>query len=323
MDAIWIEENHQIRSGKYKVHGMKEVWCLIFQRSFALKQHYVSTMLRCITTAPCITVIYLLKPKPQHTTGPLFKSGLLWINTAAILNTIELIYAAWLTPTLNPANLMHQCIPLLTQHSLYMHEMWCMWFAGSEAGHSSPPQASSWTHSSVTSGLSTTQVRLCCLTMHPFLYLIRLHLSPEKCVFRILKIRWETPFFWPLVPPHCQEKVLFLQIKSHHLYKYLAVRQSLFPHGRHHNIKFHRNSTEMFFAHVDKLCAVCLRQAPSHTIWRQMCIQCWCLDLRLLWKKHRIKTASRSGILHLNMQVSSIDPLPRHIKTLFTFFVAA
>lgn len=104
-----------------------------------------------------------------------------------------------------------------------------VWFAGSETSHSSPIDdvGSSWTHSSVTSGPSTTQVRLCCLTTHPSLYLTSLHrLSPEKCVFRILKIPWEIPFFSPLVLP--QDKVLLLQINSHQLHKYLTVRQTAF-----------------------------------------------------------------------------------------------
>lgn len=140
-----------------------------------------------------------------------------------ILNS--LMPPEWLTPWILQA----WCINVF-QSQLSTDYTPTMWFAGSEAARSSPPDAvgSSWTHSSVTSGLSITQVRLCRLLINLCISLVCIVSHLRKCVFRILKIPWETPCFWALVPPHCQEKVFFLQINFHHLRKYLAVRQTTF-----------------------------------------------------------------------------------------------
>lgn len=70
---------------------------------------------------------------------------------------------------------------------------------------------------------------------------------------------------------------------------------------------------------------LCLCQDPSHIIWRQTCTQCWCLDLRLCWKKPRIKTASRSGFC-TGIQYCSINLthlkhcLPSLLQRKFTKF---
>lgn len=94
-----------VKSSKYKVDGIKEFWCLIFQRSKELR----------------------------------------------LKATLHFSYVV--TWCINASE------PQLGTEFLYVKKMW---FAGSEAGLSSPPDTarSSWAHSSVTSGLSITQVRL-------------------------------------------------------------------------------------------------------------------------------------------------------------------
>lgn len=114
-------------------------------------------------------------------------------------------------------DLTHQCIWAPTQF-LYVKNVVCrVWSWSFQSSRYCQVKldtflGSIWTINNTGKAVSFT---------HLSLYFISLRrLSPEKCVFRVLKIPWETPFFWALVPPHCQEKVFFLQINL----QYLAVR---------------------------------------------------------------------------------------------------
>lgn len=93
-------EDHQIRSNKYNVHGMKEVWCLSFQRSkelrFKAALHF--NCYRCFRT---------------------FVQGRTVVNvTFTILNTLEVIHPDCCYPDAS----MHSGPP---QHSFSMYDVVC------------------------------------------------------------------------------------------------------------------------------------------------------------------------------------------------------
>lgn len=153
-----------VKSNKYEVDGMKEFWCLIFQRS---KEHGLKATLH-------------------------FSYVMTWcINASEFQLGTEFLYVK---------NVVCRVWSWSFQSSTYCQVKLDTFLSNI------------WTINNTGKAVLFT---------HLSLYFISLRrLSPEKCVFRVLKIPWETPFFWAPVPPHCQEKVFFLQINL----QYLAVR---------------------------------------------------------------------------------------------------